>query len=96
MPGIGPKTARRIIVELKDKFVNLSKSELPKEGFSDSSIEKDAYDALFALGFNSNDITRSINASMSKDNKLTLEEIIKNSLTKLSRKWLKQPYLMNI
>ena len=86
LPGIGPKTARRIIVELKDKFVNFSKSDLPKEGSLESSLEKDAYDALLALGFNSVDINRVIRSSLSEENNITLEELIKSSLSKLGRK----------
>ena len=86
LPGIGPKTARRIIVELKDKFVSLSKSDLPKEGSLDSSIERDAYDALLALGFNSGDINSVISISLSEVDNITLEDLIKNSLSKLGRK----------
>ena len=86
LPGIGPKTARRIIVELKDKFVSLSKSDLPKEGSSNSSLERDAYDALLALGFNSVDINSAISTSLSVTDSITLEDLIKNSLSKLGRK----------
>ncbi len=87
LPGIGPKTARRIIVELKDKFVALSsKSDLPKEGTYASSIEKDAFDALLALGFNSVDITKSIHSSLSENENISLEDLIKSSLSTLSKK----------
>ena len=87
LPGIGPKTARRIIVELKDKFVTLSsKSDLPKEGTYASSIEKDAYDALLALGFSSVDITKSIHNSLSENKNISLEDLIKSSLSSLGKK----------
>ena len=87
LPGIGPKTARRIIVELKDKFVTLSsKSDLPKEGSSASLIERDAHDALLALGFSSVDIAKSIQKSLSENNKMSLEDLIKNSLLLLGKK----------
>ena len=60
LPGIGPKTARRIIVELKDKFVQLSPNELPKEENNNNPQISDAYDALLALGFQIKDIHKVI------------------------------------
>tara|TARA_Y100001970_G_scaffold206627_1_gene251628 strand:- start:77 stop:673 length:597 start_codon:yes stop_codon:yes gene_type:complete len=86
LPGIGPKTARRIIVELKDKFISISKSDLPKEGSLNSSLERDAYDALLALGFNPRDINAAISTSLSGIDSLSLEDLIKESLTRLGSK----------
>ena len=82
LPGIGPKTARRIIVELKDKFVNISKDELPKEGDM-AGASGDAYDALLALGFQTKDIRGSILKVTSKQQDLSTEEIIKQTLAEL-------------
>jgi Holliday junction DNA helicase RuvA len=82
LPGIGPKTARRIIVELKDKFVDISKDDLPKEGDM-SGVSGDAYDALLALGFQAKDIRGSILKVTSKQQDLSTEEIIKQTLSEL-------------
>ena len=82
LPGIGPKTARRIIVELKDKFVNVSKEDLPIEGDM-SGTSGDAYDALLALGFQAKDIRGSILKVTSKQQDLSTEEIIKQTLAEL-------------
>ena len=82
LPGIGPKTARRIIVELKDKFVNISKDDLPKEGDM-AGASGDAYDALLALGFQAKDIRGSILKVTSNQQDLSTEEIIKQTLAEL-------------
>ena len=83
LPGIGPKTARRIIVELKDKFVKMSPEELPKEDIDLLPGVSDAYDALLALGFPMQDI-RSAIGKIQQDNKgIDTEKIIKKVLAQL-------------
>ena len=82
LPGIGPKTARRIIVELKDKFVNISNHDLPKEESDIIPEINDAYDALLALGFQMSDIRTVINKITKNKNKST-EKIIKEALVEL-------------
>ena len=77
LPGIGPKTARRIIVELKDKFVELSSEDLPIE--SESKANSDAYYALINLGYKPNDV-RSALKDINKSNDITVEEQIKGAL----------------
>ena len=83
LPGIGPKTARRIIVELKDKFVKLSVDDLPKEDDDIAPEVSDAYDALLALGFQMQDIRRSIGKIQNGSKEMRTEEIIKRVLAQL-------------
>jgi len=83
LPGIGPKTARRIIVELKDKFVKLSNDDLPKEDTDVLPEVNDAYDALLALGFQMKDIRNAITMVQNKDKVMNTEEIIKEALIEL-------------
>ena len=83
LPGIGPKTARRIIVELKDKFVKLSKDELPKEELDVTPQVSDTYDALLALGFQMKDIKNAISKASNQSEKLNAEELIKEALAEL-------------
>ena len=83
LPGIGPKTARRIIVELKDKFVKLSKDDLPRE---DSDVKQEvsaAYDALLSLGFQMKDIRNAISKIQNGKKDLSVEDLIKQALKKL-------------
>ena len=83
LPGIGPKTARRIIVELKDKFVKLSADDLPREDDDIVPALNDAYDALLALCFQIQDIRRSISNIQDGSKELGTEEIIKKVLAQL-------------
>ncbi len=84
LPGIGPKTARRIIVELKDKFVKLSEEELPIEGDPAVGAEfREARDALVTLGFRSGDIFPLLKEISQQGSSLTTEQIVKMVLAKL-------------
>ena len=83
LPGIGPKTARRIIVELKDKFVKLSADDLPREDSDVKPEVSDAYNALQALGFQMKDIRNAISKVQNGEKDLGTEEMIKQALKEL-------------
>ena len=78
LPGIGPKTARRIIVELKEKFIKIDKNDLPID--NNSNLDSDALNALMNLGFKSRDITKVLNKI---DKGCSLEDKIKLALKEL-------------
>ena len=82
LPGIGPKTAKRIIIELKDKFVKDGIEELPLE---DSEIQNntDAFYALLSLGYKSNNIKSTINEILKLNPNISTEKLIKESLKKI-------------
>lgn len=83
LPGIGPKTARRIIVELKDKFVKLSADDLPREDSDVKPEVSDAYEALLALGFQMKNVRNAIAKVRNGDKDLGAEELIKQALAEL-------------
>ncbi|MEM6282283.1 MAG: Holliday junction branch migration protein RuvA [Chloroflexota bacterium] len=49
VPGIGKKTAKKIVFELKDKL--LTRDAVPIDMLDDTSVNADVMDALIALGF---------------------------------------------
>ena len=53
IPGVGKKTAERLILELKDKF---SDTEFASSKYQGSSELSDIQNALLALGYNQKDI----------------------------------------
>ena len=80
LPGIGSKTAKRIIIELKDKFVKSDKNDLPLD---DSEYNSDAYYALISLGFKSTRIKEVIEKIIIINKEISTEDLIKESLKKL-------------
>lgn len=81
--GIGPKSAERIILELKDKLDKLPQFE--KEiGVIDNTFKEEALTALISLGFNKTTCVKVINNILTADNTVsTVEELIKRSLKQL-------------
>ncbi len=87
--GVGPKTAQRIILELKDKMksnsiVNTESSvEIATSVNSIGSGDViDAIDALIALGYEKSDAVKAVNSVASED--LVVQDIIKKALKALS------------
>lgn len=84
IPGIGAKTAKRIIVELKEKFVDQDDDSLDFMASSDDGIAGDAVIALMSLGYKRGQVNQAIRA-LEADGELdgSIETIIKKALTKL-------------
>jgi Holliday junction DNA helicase RuvA len=80
VPGIGKKTAERLLLELKDKFT--LDSTLSIKGSGIASISQDVLNALIALGYNERE---SLNAVKSLDANLTVNDGIKQALKYLSK-----------
>ena len=92
IPSIGPKTAQRIILELKDKLnkenefkcdSNIDEEELLKETVTEDNKVSEAISALQVLGYCKRDIMRAIDKIDIKD--LTVEDIIRKGLANLSK-----------
>ena len=80
VPGIGKKTAERLLLELKDKFTLDSALSMKSAGIA--SISQDVLNALIALGYNERE---SLNAVKSLDANLTVNDGIKQALKYLSK-----------
>lgn len=93
LPGIGAKTAQRIVLELKDKLKKEKQIEELSIATSNSDtiknqIEKDqkleeAFTALQVLGYSTKDIEKVMEKM---DKTLSLEEIIRRGIKELSKK----------
>ncbi len=93
IPGVGPKSAQRIVLELKDKMkkeqqiaelTNASleqKSKVKKIIVADSKVQE-ATDALQVLGYAKKDVEKAL--EQIDTNALSVEDIIKRALRELS------------
>jgi len=77
VPGIGKKSAERLIVELKDKVGSIISGDLPGFDHSSSDIIRDAEDALLALGYKSIDVTKAIRSLMKDQEFQRSEQLVK-------------------
>ncbi|MFQ6675447.1 MAG: Holliday junction branch migration protein RuvA [Fidelibacterota bacterium] len=83
LPGIGPKTAKRIIVELKEKFVTTEIEELVELGEERSEEFDTALAALASMGYSRSEGFRVL-MEMKRNGELKgdLEDIIKKALSR--------------
>lgn len=82
IPGIGKKSAERIILELSDKVGEISSHDLTS---GSNDIGSDALAALLSLGYKQNDAAKAIQKVIgTQSSKKDTSEIIKASLRELN------------
>lgn len=81
-PGIGKKTAERILLELKDKVdgFEVSREFEAEAPLATTSAQDEAYDALMSLGYSANEAKSAVSEAEGDE----VEEILKSALKKLS------------
>jgi len=94
IPGIGRKTAERLVVDLRDKMIQLSQAQVaaetgvrPETSYvsSEDTVRADALSALLNLGYQRSGAEKAIDAALVEGGDVTVESILRRSLKKLAR-----------
>jgi Holliday junction DNA helicase RuvA len=84
LPGIGKKTAERLLIELRDKVKNIEPSATDSDLLNSAEhsvsvdVEQEAESALVSLGYKPQDAAKAIKAARHEGQ--TLESLIKSAL----------------
>ncbi|MEF8850381.1 MAG: Holliday junction branch migration protein RuvA [Candidatus Bipolaricaulota bacterium] len=83
--GIGKKTGRRLILELKEKVSDMEFESVPAGGVADSKVSM-AVQALTSdsLGFSAREARKAISRVRDRGNDLEVEELVQSALKELS------------
>lgn len=92
IPGVGRKTAERVVVELRDKLFALLAAERESEpvlsrdqAASGPVVRDDTVAALMALGYPKAMAERAVSDAIREEGDRTIEAVLKRSLKRLSR-----------
>jgi Holliday junction DNA helicase RuvA len=94
IPGVGRKTAERLIVDLRDKMTALAASQVAEvDGrgpeaptpSSEDDIRTQALSGLLNLGYQRSAAEKAIDSALSEDGEATVESVLRRGLRKLAR-----------
>ncbi|MCX6692825.1 MAG: Holliday junction branch migration protein RuvA [Methanoregula sp.] len=81
--GIGPKSAKRLILELRDKMKKVGDAMITGGRKPGGSAARDAVSALVSLGFNEQVAVDVVNAAVTGTTDASVQVLIKTALAKL-------------
>ncbi len=94
IPGVGKKTAERLVIELRDKITALSSPALEEEfaardgagsTVSEDAMRDDALSALLNFGYQKSAAEKAITAAMQEGGDISVEAILRRSLRQLAK-----------
>ena len=95
IPGVGRKTAERLVVDLRDKIAALSSPALEEEfaaksaatgtATSEDSMRNDAISALANLGYQKGAAEKAVKSAIDDGGELSVEGILRRSLRSLAK-----------
>ena len=94
IPGVGRKTAERLVMELRDKIAALSSPEIEEEFGerpavagppTEEAVRADALSALVNLGYQRSAAEKAINAALGESGDISVESILRRSLRRLAK-----------
>jgi holliday junction DNA helicase RuvA len=95
IPGVGRKTAERLVMELRDKVASLSSAALEEElgakttggtpVTTEDSMRSDVLSALLNLGYQRNAAEKAVTSALDEGGDISVELILRRSLRKLAR-----------
>ncbi|MCA1628784.1 MAG: Holliday junction branch migration protein RuvA [Acidobacteria bacterium] len=93
IPGLGKKTAERLVIELRDKMSKLSSPELEEQlaaraagaAPSDDSVREDALSALVNLGYQRAAAEKAVTHATQEGGDLSVELLLRRALRTLSK-----------
>jgi Holliday junction DNA helicase RuvA len=95
IPGVGKKTAERLVIELRDKIAALSSPALEEEfaaqagaggaPASEDAVREDALSALIGLGYQKAPAEKAINTALQDGGEISVEVLLRRSLRTLAR-----------
>jgi len=95
IPGVGKKTAERLVIELRDKIAALSSPALEEEFATSGTgagaqptedvVRDDALSALINLGYQKSAAEKAITSAMQEGGDISVEVILRRSLRQLAR-----------
>ncbi len=92
VPGVGRKTAERLVVELRDKLAKMTFEEGEPEsvaahaaGSDEEAIREDTTAALMSLGYPKAVAEKAVASALREEGARTIEAVLKRALKRLSR-----------
>jgi holliday junction DNA helicase RuvA len=91
IPGVGKKTAERLIVDLREKMAALSVAQVEEPGAipqageepTEDSVRSEALSGLMNLGYQRSAAEKAVDAALAEGGDITVESILKRSLRKI-------------
>lgn len=85
IPGIGRKTAERIVVELKDRMPQAGESETDAAAGAAGSVRDDVLSALVNLGYQRHAVEKTVDAVLRQTESQEFESVLRQILKELAR-----------